>query len=366
MKKIKSIVGKFSENIYLKHRVNAQIKKMNEKSRKKLADSVALSKEQTNQIQEFYKANFGKKIGTRWHRYYQAVSNVFCKEYVPEAIYTIYEKTVNNRKIGEAFSNKLLQYQILSSASDIHIPKLFCFVKKGQWYNADFLPISIENAIEILENAREVFVKPIADSNSGRGCHILKCNQESLRELSKAYKDNFMFSEIVKNSKEIATLHPYSVNTFRIMTYSLNGTVYTCPILMRIGRNKSNIDNAHAGGIFIGVTMDGKLRKYAVTEFGEKLDVHPDTKIVFDGYGIPEFKKMVEATQKLHPRFQGLEIISWDITLDENLIPTIIEVNTSGDQSPWLPQMANGESVFGDNTAKILQLLRPYNKMVNI
>ena len=64
-----------------------------------------------------------------------------------------------------------------------------------------------------------------------------------------------------------------------------------------------------------------------------------------------------EWEQKFMADMPCLKIISWDLTLDNNDLPTLIEMNTYG-QSVWFPQMVNGEPIFGENIAKMLNLIR--------
>lgn len=52
-----------------------------------------------------------------------------------------------------------------------------------------------------------------------------------------------------------------------------------------------------------------------------------------------------------------LGILSWDITLDKDAKPIIIEINTTG-QSAWFCQMVNGEPLFGENTAEMLKMIK--------
>ena len=52
---------------------------------------------------------------------------------------------------------------------------------------------------------------------------------------------------------------------------------------MRIGRNDSFLDNAHVGGIFIGIEHDGQLLDTAYSMDGSRYTEHPDTKVVFQG-----------------------------------------------------------------------------------
>ena len=59
----------------------------------------------------------------------------------------------------------------------------------------------------------------------------------------------------------------------------------------------------------------------------------------------------------MHANLPDLGILSWDLSLDTEGAVVLIEVNTTG-QSAWFCQMVNGESLFGENTGKMLQLIR--------
>ncbi len=59
----------------------------------------------------------------------------------------------------------------------------------------------------------------------------------------------------------------------------------------------------------------------------------------------------------MHANLPYLGILSWDLSLDTEGAVVLIEVNTTG-QSAWFCQMVNGEPLFGENTGKMLQLIR--------
>ena len=125
------------------------------------------------------------------------------------------------------------------------------------------------------------------------------------------------------------------------------------------------MDNAHAGGMFINVIPNGKdaiLDRYAFTEFKNVFEKHPSTNIVFKNYLIPNFEKILIAAKRLHEeKFSMLGMISFDLTLDENEQVVLIEANSVG-QSCWMPQEVSGESLFGDNTAEVLELVKKWKK----
>ena len=123
------------------------------------------------------------------------------------------------------------------------------------------------------------------------------------------------------------------------------------------GGGNSHVDNAHAGGIFIGIKSDGTLCKEAYTEYGKKFEEHPYTKIKFNGYKINGFEKIKDVAISLHKKTPQLGTISWDITLNEKGIPVLVEANTYG-SGIWIIQIPHGKGFFEDNTGEIIKLLK--------
>ena len=125
-----------------------------------------------------------------------------------------------------------------------------------------------------------------------------------------------MLQERIQCHKDIAAIYPGSVNTFRIMTYRWKDQFFTCPVIMRIGQGGSYLDNAHAGGMFIGINADGTLNKTAFTEWKKEFTKHPDTGLEFHGYRIPLFPKVIDAAKKMHDTMPQIGVANWDFTLD--------------------------------------------------
>ena len=130
---------------------------------------------------------------------------------------------------------------------------------------------------------------------------------------------------------------------------------------MRIGQGGNYLDNAHAGGMFIAIDDDGTLHKKAFTEFNNQYFEHPDSKIVFDGYKINLFPKVLESAKRMHRLLPQVGIVNWDFTIDENGNPVLIEANISGG-SIWLIQIAHGKGAFGNATIEILEWIKYMNK----
>ena len=218
--------------------------------------------------------------------------------------------------------------------------------------------------LNLLKNIDIFFIKPTINSCSGKGCRICevdndkdKLTGELFEHIFDSYGKDFIVQKITKNCKELAQLNPTSLNSFRVITYILDGKIYHMPISLKIGRSSGFLDNAHAGGIFIGINDDGYLLESAHTEFGENYKCHPDTNVCFKGYFIPGVPKIIDAAYRLQALFPHIGCINWDLTLDENGEVVLIEGNMRGG-SIWHPQMANGKGAFGDNTERILEIVK--------
>ena len=175
----------------------------------------------------------------------------------------------------------------------------------------------------------------------------------NLQEKAKK-KGTYIVQECITQNEQLAVLYAGAVNTFRVITYLWNGEVFHVPLVLRIGQGGSYLDNAHAGGMFIGVNDLGELNDEAFTEFGKRYKKHPDTYTVFRDYKLSFVPELIKSAKKLHLNAPQLGIISWDLTIDQNGEFVLIEANTRG-QGIWLSQMAHGCGPFGENTTEILR-----------
>lgn len=200
----------------------------------------------------------------------------------------------------------------------------------------------------------KLIIKPTRGSCSGNNVYVL--TEKNYREILLRFSQNYIVQEMVENQDDIKRLNPASLNTMRVITYICDDQYFCAPILLRIGASDSHLDNAHAGGIFVGVNRDGTLCPEAYAEYGEKYTEHPISGIRFDGYRIRNIEKVVSAALICHKKTPHMRMVSWDITLDKDENAILIEANLFG-QSVWLPQIAHGCSLFGEHTERMLELL---------
>ncbi len=341
-----------------------EIKKIQDVRRQKILSNYELTESQKAEIDALFEGNYGEKVPYDWHRYFASYTGNFDAKFIPELLYIpVIEKKFNDRKFVPAFSDKNLLPLLVGGVENVKAPKIYLSCVKGVLRDENMKLVDKEQAIKVLENLT-CFGKPTVDSNSGRMCAVYKFENRvdtnsgrSAEEILDAMGDNFCFQELVKNCDSVRNLHENSLNTFRITTYLWRGKVWHFPVIMRIGQGKSVLDNAHQGGMFIGLSDDGVMNECAFTEFQDRYFRHPDSGIEFKGYEVPELKMALDAVETVHGRIPQLGMISWDAVVNDRGEVVIIEMNVLG-QSVWLPQMAHGVGAFGENTADILAWVR--------
>ena len=120
-----------------------------------------------------------------------------------------------------------------------------------------------------------------------------------------------------------------------------------------MGTNNSRVDNAHSGGISCGMDESGQLKDFALSLKGDKYYKHPNSGIAFRDVVLPRIKDIDEVIKICALRVPHFRIVAWDIILEEDYIPTLIEANLY-DAGMDVPQLTNGP-LFGDRTKILLE-----------
>ena len=255
---------------------------------------------------------------------------------------------------------------LFAGIEGLRLPQTYGASVRGTYYTDEQKVVAKEEFFEYLKNIGKCVVKKTVDTSSGRDVEI--CNIENgvdivsgkkLEELASAFGESFVVQEFVTQSPVIARLNGSSFNTFRVVSYICDGRIYVASVVLRLGRNNATKDNIHYGGIGVGVNPDGTLRREAYSEYGETYTEHPDSHVKFEGYSVlPEGTKVLaDMARKLHFRVLHLRVLSWDLGLDENGNIVLIEMNASG-QSSSICQRVTGEPLFGENTPKMLAMIK--------
>ena len=316
-----------------------------------------LTSAQKKEVQDFYKSMIGRKVPLYCHEYFYSRTGVFNKEYVPNNLYHVdLVPRANVHQRQGPFGDKNMCDYFFPGENIVHS----ILKNMNGYYYYEGRPVSEEDAIALCQNLDQVIIKPSMKSE-GKGVllfssknGITDCEGKPIAQLFKEYKKDFLIQERVKQHAEMAALNPSSVNTMRILSYRSGMEVLIIYSVVRIGRSGSVVDNQCAGGISTTITKDGKLGKEAFGGFSKDNIVTTDTGIVLEGYQLPSYDKAIEMVKRLHLRLPFFNLVGWDIAIQENGDPVLIEFNTN----PGLSQSAF-KSGMGDYTERIIRELWP-------
>lgn len=180
-----------------------------------------------------------------------------------------------------------------------------------------------------LEGQEAIFAK-INHGDCGRGVEKLYVKDfENPAAMLDYIKENklFVLEQVLPQHEDMARLHPSSVNTMRILTDLVDGTVHIAYIIVKMGRGGGVCDNSGQGGILCRVDVEtGKICSPATDDYFNVYDSHPDTGIVFQGYQLPMVKEAIELAKKAALKVPQVGHVGWDMAITPNG-PAIIEGN---------------------------------------
>lgn len=193
----------------------------------------------------------------------------------------------------------------------------------------------------------EYMVKPVATS---RGKGIRKESAPTTEDDARtAFAEileagRCVLEEVIDQDPRIAQLHPESVNTVRYATYFENGRLSTLACFIKIGRGKSVIDNGGAGGFLAAIDEDtGIIITPGKTEFGEVIEIHPDTGVPIVGFEVPAWSELKELVAELPTVLPEQKYVGWDLALSETKGWVLVEGNSGGQFVG--PQISKGQGV---------------------
>ena len=187
---------------------------------------------------------------------------------------------------------------------------------------------TIEELKAFLDKNEEFMVKPY-DGLGGKG--VYKEYRKNIKDVNDFYNylnENHLFiEEYVKQNKEVNRLCKESVNTIRIMTFSYNGKSEIVYAAMRIGNGINNVDNFHQGGMGCKIDLEkGILIGDAIDKDLNHYEVHPKSKVKFDGFVLPNWEKAKKLVLDASLVNNNIHMVGWDVALtDEGA--TLIEGN---------------------------------------
>ncbi len=225
-------------------------------------------------------------------------------------------------------------FALLMNEFGIPTPKTIGLIKNGQFTR----PGGAAQAIDtIVEQNLDAMVKPI-EVNGGEGIFHLIIKDGVLSIAGQNVTIN-QFKEKVKNGvyiiqsyidnqhEDMKKLFPGAVNTLRItLVQDGKGDSELLGVMCMMGAHGAECSNWHFGGVCANVKLDGTVDKYGYSMSDKRVERHPDSGLVFEGYKIPFYDEAVALAKRCMKAFYGLKSIGWDVAITTDG-PIVIEGN---------------------------------------
>ena len=313
-----------------------------------------LSREQRQAVREFWKIR--GKMDYSTHQLYYSVTGIFDERICSEMIYrTKIDPMLNDRRMNFAWDDKNFFDRFLP---EVEFPYTIVRNIHGTFMNHEYEPLSQKAAHDLICENLPLIIKPSISSGLSRGILLLD-NADAVAEIMNNFKSNYIVQRLIRQCDEFKQFSPRSVNIMRLITVIINGE----PQFMS-GNLRANTENAIAdnritkdgrGMVVIGIDSDGKLKRTGYYSCGERIQQLPNG-LVFEGIEIPAYKEACQLVLNAHKKMPMFRAIGWDVTIDENYKPIVMEYNLKG-MGIYYYQLANGP-LFGEHTDEVVRMLQ--------
>lgn len=268
------------------------------------------------------------------------------REYLTDAVRNRICRRVNSRNGERIIHNKWLTYQCLKP-----------FYHRMVWRltsTDDITAILLSGA-----DTRQLVAKP-TNQCGGRGIRLLvsrdatECRHtlETLLHSESGQHPEWIIEQRIVQDEQLAQWNPDSVNTIRINTFHLNGTIRHFTSFIRTGRKGSFVDNGAQGGLFASIDdTTGVIFTDGYDEHGQRHPSHPDSHVPFIGQAIPRWDELLRLTESMALRMPSMTYIGWDLALTPD---------------GWEPVEANRGEFVAQQTTQGRGLRKTFEKMCGL
>ena len=310
-----------------------------------------------------HKALWGKlvkRVNTGWLDVFYGISGNDDYRFVPEDIfYGVIERCLNNCNGSGGF---------IEDKNDVYFyipkkyqPRTVLHYERGMWFDEDFAPLTISDANKVISSYSELLVgKPTMFTSGGSNVRTWNSNEIDLNQIEDAF-DGYLFQKRLKQDIKVSAFNPASINTCRIMTFRRPWNAETSVIaaMLRLGCGNEITDNLSLGGVCVDIDNNGRLADFAVDHRFGRYKCHPQSKIAFSGFEIPQYKEMCNVVCEIAAKIPGFNLLSFDVINQDNGEPCVIEINATSMAMARLQTMC---PLFGDETEQVVEWCAEHRK----
>ena len=288
-----------------------------------------------------------------WFRLYCNEARPFSPKYIPDNLW--FRDIVphyNNLIFAKALQDKCLHNVLFP---DIKRPVTLVKRIAGVYYDDALNLLTEDEAVARCQNTGRILIKPSVGSGQGHGIRFFDSGSLSpaeIREIFLSCGENFVVQEKMGQHETLAKLNPNSLNTVRLVTFLHKNKVHILTAILRVGGGSNEVDNTSQGGYKSTVEPDGRLSRLGTTKINGKweyVDAYPSG-IRFEDVVIPSYDRIKETVCSHAAKMSHFKIIGWDIGVDPQGDPVLVEYNV-------IPAQGHGSGgpLFGDLTDEVLE-----------
>lgn len=311
-----------------------------------------LSASERKEILSYWKQYGIQLKNTEFHRFMYEKSGIRDPRFTPPwvADYIVYPY-LNDLRLVNAWDDKAYLDLRLP---DFPTPQQIVVNIGGYFHDGTLNRLSREEAVRLIRQYDRVLVKPTIDSGESKGIRFYEapfdCDQ-----IFSHFRKNYSVQKIVRQSKTLSLLNESSLNCIRVITLQWDGKVDVLSSFVRIGGSGQVTDISSNQFGCAPVRFDGQVGPVGMSPTYSPIRVS-QTGTPLCEITVPHFPDVLEMVKRAHLQYPHFGIIGWDIGIDENDQPVIIESNVRC-PGPYNPQVFFGP-LLGEYTDTILKAIK--------
>ena len=306
-----------------------------------------LTAAQIEEIDRYWQRYGIKHPDYTWFQMFYGITGIQDPRFIPDTIcQSILLKHYNDIAAIPGWDDKNLYDTLLP---DIRFPKTMAHIYRGKVFDDEWNYCDEEGRkalaqriFDSLGDDKTIVAKQTRNTNTGRGVKLVEVNSPNdvLDCITANSKGNVILQERLHQSAFLSQFCASSVNIFRVITWKHGDTVDVLSASVRFGIEGWHTDVAFVNGVEIvnsvGVDNDGKVKDLFVSMQGlYDREIHLTQPVT------PNFDAIIDMAKRGHRWLKPFDIVSWDISQDQDNNPVCIEFNVTR-PGTTLYQFANG------------------------
>lgn len=304
---------------YIHKTQNIKAKKAIESIEKRFGKT---NKNEAKKAIEYANDVLGSNKYTPWLLFYTAIRGEFIEGWIPFNYYLIEVIPTVNKKYKLLSLYKTLTNRILKSDN---IPDIGYIIDK-KFYDIHFQLIKQSDVVNYLFHKTDnIYYKP---DNLSKGLGIQVINKARF-DFSKI-QANGVFQYEVSQNELFNLINNSSASTIRLTTVKKNnGDIELRSAYIRFSRiNEKWVKSSTNIRVPIDIA-NGCMKIMGYDSNWLCTEYHPDSNYKFENTVVPNFETARKLVVELHRSFPQFTVIGWDLCIDKNEQPMILEWNTS-------------------------------------